>query len=232
VNLNTISQFGSDGTLVSTIIPMTSTTHNVVQISRDFVNQSIYMVDTFAATNVIQHLDTPSTGASSPFAVLQYQGIAGISDLYFGGPSGSQALFALTQTDPSTNPCPVSGCAYRVAKVDANGNSQFIDNPNLIVPFTFDVGSLAVDTSGNIYVATGNTSQPGSIVKIDSGGVVLSSFTLNDTKPSLDVDPAGNIFVGLASSSTGQVSVFPATVAVRTILVPNARSIFDVLIVP
>ncbi len=245
VSLNTISQFSSNGMLVRTIVPNTSGTPSIVPIARDFGNQSIYMVDTFGGTTTIRHLDDPSTGASSPFAAITfYTGIGGTSDLYFGGPSGSQALFALTQTDPAITPCFNTGfnpCPYRVAKINSNGNVQFLDNPNLIVPFVFDVGSLAVDptsgtaTSGNIYVATGNVSaaQPGSIVELSAAGAALGSFSLNDGKPSLDVDLSGNIFVGRASSTTGEISVFSASgVLVKTILVPNATRIIDVLIAP
>ncbi|MFI5103487.1 MAG: hypothetical protein ACHP79_01065, partial [Terriglobales bacterium] len=111
VELNTISEFNPDGTLRATITPHTSSEHNIVPIARDFDNSSSYFIDTFAGTNVVQHLDDPTTGASSFFATLQYVGIAGISDLYFGGPQGSKALYALTQTSPAIVP----GGKYRVA---------------------------------------------------------------------------------------------------------------------
>lgn len=182
------------------------------------------MVDTFAGTNVIRHLDDPSTGASSPFVTLQYPGIAGISDLYFGGPIRREALYALTQTSPQIVP----GGKYRVAKIDATGAVQFFDNPELIIPFVFDVGSVAVaPIDGNIYVATTTK-----IVKMDASGAPLGSFTLEDGKPSLDVAVSGHIYVGHFSSTTGEIDVFlPSGMLIKTINVPGATRIIDVLIV-
>lgn len=221
--LNTISEFNPDGTLKATITPTTSPQHNIVPIAQDFTNSSIYMVDTFAGTNVVQHLDDPTTGASSFFAVLQYEGIGGVTDLYFGRSDGSTALYALTPTNPGIVPDPRS----RVAKIDANGTVQFFDNPKLMVPPGFDVGSLAVSPDGNtIYVATSTE-----IVEMDATGAPLGSFALVDTKPSLDVDAEGKIYVGHFDSTNGQIDVFRSKgQLLRTINVPEATKVFDVMV--
>ena len=223
VVLNTISEFGPEGALKATITPNTSPQHNIVPIARDFANSSIYMVDTFAGTNVIRHLDL-STGAGNAFVTLQYTGIAGITDLYFGGPARSEALYALTATSPQIVP----GARNRVAKIDSTGAVQFFDNPELIVPFIFDVGSLAVaPIDGNIYVATTTK-----IVKLDASGAPLGSFTLEDGKPSLDVDVDGHIYVGHFSSNIGEIDIFlPSGRLIKTISVPGATRIIDILIV-
>jgi len=68
------------------------TQHNIVPIAQDLTSRSIYIVDTFAATNLVRHLDDASTGGSSPFAVVQLVGLAGISDLYSGGSDTAAAL--------------------------------------------------------------------------------------------------------------------------------------------
>jgi hypothetical protein len=224
VQLNTISEFNPAGKLKNTITPNTSTQHNIVPIAQDFTNGSIYMVDTFAGSNVIQHLDDPSLGASSPFATLQYAGIAGITDLYFGGPHGKKALYALTQTSTAVVP----DGKYRVAKIDSTGAVQFFDNPKLTVPFIFDVGSLAVaPMGGNIYVAT--TTE---IVAMDASGAPLISFPFVDIKPSLDIDVNGNVYVGHFNSTTGQIDVFrPSGKLIRTLNVPGAIKIIDIVIV-
>jgi hypothetical protein len=223
IYLNTISEFNPDGTLKATITPTTSPQHNIVPIAQDFTNSSIYMVDTFAGSNVVRHLDDPTTGASSSFAVLQYEGIGGVSDLYYGRSDGSTALYALTPTSPDIVPDPRS----RVAKIDANGTVQFFDNPKLKVPWIFDVGSLAVAPDGDtIYVATSTE-----IVEMDATGAPLGSFALVDTKPSLDVDAEGRIYVGHFDSTNGQIDVFrPKGQLLKTINVPEATKVFDVLV--
>jgi hypothetical protein len=230
--VDTISEFNPDGTLKATITPTTSLQHDIVPMAQDFANSSIYMVDAFGGTNLIWHLDNPSTGASSVFAGVFYTGVGEIVDLYFGGPIGSEALYALTQTSPSITPCVVPGCTYRVAKIGPTGTVQFFDNPELVVPFVFDIGSLAVaPIGGNIYVATSTK-----IVKMDASGAPLGSFPLVDPKPSLDVDVDGMIYVGhfgpTVGSATGQIDVFlPSGELVRTINVPGATRIYDILIV-
>jgi len=223
VKLNTISEFNPDGTLKNTITPDTSAQHDIVPIARDFAGASIYMVDTFAATNVIRHLDDPHTGASSAFATLQYTGIAGISDLYLGRSNGSTALYALTQTSPETVP----GGKSRVAKIDVDGTVRFFDNQRLNVPYMFDVGSVAVSVKGGtIYVATSTE-----IVEMDESGAELGSFPFVDTKPSMDVAPDGKLFAGHFDSTNGQVDVFNhAGKLLKSIHVPDATRVFDVLI--
>lgn len=223
VNLNTISEFNPDGTLKTTITPDTSPQHDIVPIAQDFTNDSIYMVDIFGSTNVIRHLDDPTTGASSPFATVAYIGIAGILDLCLGGSNGTKALYVLTQTDPVTVPDAQS----RIAKIDPSGTVQFFDDPHLKVPYAFDVGSLAVAPHGsNIYVAT--TTE---IVAMDSGGAHLGSFAFMDTKPSLDVAADGKIYAGRFDSTTGQVDVYNRKGDLLNMLhVPDATKIFDVLV--
>ena len=229
--VDTISQFNSDGTLIATIIPTTSPQHEIVPIARDFADALIYMVDIFGSTNVIWHLNNPLTGASSGFAGVFYTGVAGITDLYFGGPEGSRALYALTATSPFITPCVVPGCANRVAKIDSTGTVTFFDNPELTLPFIFDVGRVAVDpNNGNIYVATTTK-----IVGMNASGAALGSFSFPfgfDGKPSLDVNSDGNILVGRFNSTTGEIDVFsPSGTLVSTIFVPDATHIFGVLIV-
>jgi hypothetical protein len=223
VILNTISEFNPDGTLNATITPNTSPEHDIVPIAQDFAGASIYMVDTFAATNVIRHLDDPLTGASSPFATLQYDGIAGISDLYMARSNGSTALYAFTQTNPQIVP----GGKGRIARIDAGGTVRFFDNPKLNVPWMFDVGSVAVSAKrGNIYVAT--TTE---IVEMDESGTALGSFPFVDTKPSMDIAPNGELYAGHFDSTNGQVDVFNRSgKLLKTINVPDATRVFDILI--
>ena len=103
------------------------TQHNIVPIAQDLTSRSIYIVDTFAATNLVRHLDDASTGGSSPFAVVQLVGLAGISDLYSGGSDGNKALYALTQTSPEIVP----DARCRVAKIDLRQDTGFweLENP-------------------------------------------------------------------------------------------------------
>jgi len=223
VFLNTISEFEPSGTLKATITPNSSLEHEVVPIAQDFLDSSIYMVDIFAATNVVRHLDDPATGASSPFVTLQYEGIAGVTDLYCGRSNGSKALYALTQTNPGT----VSDAKSRVAKIEADGTIQFFDNPQLNVPRISDTGSIAAAPDGrSIYVATATE-----IVEMDSSGAPVGSFALVDTKPSLDVGDDGKIYVGHFDSTNGQIDVFHSSGQLfKTMNVPEATKVIDILI--
>ena len=222
VQLNTISDFNPDGTLAGTITPNTSPQHNIVPIAEDFAGTSIFMVDTFAGTNVIRHLDDTLTGASSAFVTLQYPGIAGIVDLYFGGPHG-RTLYALTQTSPQIVP----DGKYRIAKISSTGTVEFLDNPKFTVPYVFDVGSVAVSSiTGKIFIA--NTKE---IVELDESGATLASFAFVDPKPSLDIAVDGSVYVGHFGSTTGQIDVFRAGRNIGTLVVPNATKIIDVLFV-
>jgi hypothetical protein len=132
-------------------------------------------------------------------------------------------LYALTQTSPDIVPDP----KCRVAKIDPNGQVQFIDNPKLKVPWVFDIGSLAVaPRGGNIYVAT--TTE---VVEMDASGAPLGSFALVDTKPSLDVGLDGKIYVGHFDSTNGQIDVFHQKGKLfKTINIPDATRVFDILI--
>jgi hypothetical protein len=214
---DTISQFAEDGTLIRTITPTSSAQHEIVPIARDFLNLSIFGVDTWGGTNVVRHLDDPSTGAMPDFAIVYFSDVAGIADLYFD--TGTNMLFALAQRNPASGP-------YRVAKIDAAGTQTFYDSADFTVAYVFDVGSVAVNAAnGNVHVAT-----TANIVTLDAAGNQVGMFAAADNKPSLDVDASGNIYFGRFDS--GQISVYsPAGALIRTIVVPSANRIVDVLII-
>lgn len=125
----TISMFDTSGTLLRDVVVNSSAQHTVNAIAADFTNQSIFFVDVFAGTSCIRHLDDPATGASTVLGCVSYNGNAGVIDLYFGGPAGSEALYALNHTSPySTNGI------ERVARIDSHFNVTFLDNSEFDTP--------------------------------------------------------------------------------------------------
>ena len=212
--LDTISQFDAQGQLIRTITPSSSATPKVNQIAPDFDEESIYFVDVFGGSNAVRHLDDPISGAQSTF--IPAAGAGSIQDLAFGGPDGSQALFALIAISPGP---------YRISRIAPTGSIQFFDSAELTVSFTTDVGSVAVDPmNGNVYAATGTK-----IVQFDATGASIGSFPFSDLKPSIEVGPNGNIYVGRFDS--GSISVFSSTGQfIETISIPGAVRIIDVLL--
>ena len=219
--LSTISRFDANGNPLGDIVVDSSASHTVNAIAADFADQSIFFTDIHAGTNVVRHLDDPSTGVSSSFALISYSGVAGVIDLYFGGPAGSQALYALNHT------APFAGGIARVARIDAGGSVTFLDNPEFDTPFVLDIGALAVDPrNGDVVVATSTK-----VVRVDAAGTALGSFSLVDTKPSLDIDSDGTLYVGLFN--TGEVHVLDENgTSLKVLQVPGATRVFDVRVLP
>lgn len=217
---DSMSQFTKDGVFVRDISPDSSGSPRVANVCRNFANDSVFFTDVFGGSNVIREMDNLATGASSSFSLISYSGTAGVMDLDFGGPAGSEALFALSATAPSTG-------TYRVAKVDEGGNVVlFFDSADLVIPYVTDVGSVAVSpVNGDVFVAT--TTE---IVRFSAAGTQLGKFAFVDTKPSLDVAASGNLFVGAFNSN--QIFEFtPLGVLSNTITLAGSSRIIDVQVV-
>ena len=218
-----IDEFWPSGTLLGTITPSTSVVGAYQAIAGDYTGQSATFVDLCAGSNVVYDLLAPTTGTFDTFATLSYNGSAGVQDLYFGGPAGSQALYAYGVTSPYFT-VPYSS---RLARLDAQGNITYIDSPDLALPYANNVGSVAVSSvDGSVFAATSTL-----VVQFDASGNEIGTFPFVDTLPSLDVDPAGNVFVG--SFNTGAISVYaPGGSLLQTIASPIAGgTLLDIVVV-
>jgi alpha-tubulin suppressor-like RCC1 family protein len=220
----TLHRFDGAGNVIPTATPTTSSTPWIAPIATDQSGASIVFVDNLAGTNVLRHLDDASTGASNMLRIISTNGVAGLADLFTGGPS--QHTYALVQVSPVIAP------AYRVAELYANGTvSAWYDDASFTVPYGFDIGSVAVDAAGTVYVATTTH-----IVSVNAAGQPVGAFALSDPKPSVAIDAAGKFYIGHyghLGNRNGHISVHAADgTLLRDIYVSGAERIIDVLVVP
>jgi len=179
----TIRCYDKAGSLLHVIVPNSSNDPEIIQIVPDFENESIYLTDARGGTNLIRHLDNFETGQTSIFLTASYNSGGSVQDMFLGRWGENTALYSLCATHPSYGD-------YRLLQATADGGYNYIDSDSLIVSYTTDVGSVTVDpANGNVYVATGTQ-----IIKFDSNGNSFGSFSHQDSKPSIDVDPSGNIY--------------------------------------
>jgi predicted outer membrane repeat protein len=218
-----IDELSWGGTLIRTIAPSTSSIGVYGAIAGDFTGESAMFVDLCAGSNVIHHLLDPSTSLSSAFATIGYNGVAGVQDLYFGGPPSSRALYAYTVTSPGQT-LPYTS---RLEKIDATGAVAFIDSADLALPYVTNIGSVATSSvDGSIYAATGTL-----VVHFNATGNEVGSFSFADLAPSLDLDGSGNLYV--ASYNTGAISLYsPGGTLLRTVPSPlSGANLLDIAVV-
>lgn len=212
----TIDEFAEDGSLVRTFRPTSSPTLGVQTIGPDFAGTSLFLSYAVEGTNVLHHLDL-ATLAAPQFLQLERPGGAQIQEMAID--RGRSALYVLALTDPSVD-------TSAVARVRPDGTFDYFESPELEIPYAVQAGGIAADpASGNVYVTTNSK-----VVTLDQNGALVGTFPLVDGAPVIDVATNGELVVGL--SAAGALSVYsPAGELRRTIAVPGATSVLDVLVV-
>jgi hypothetical protein len=221
---DTLGQFGSDGVRIRSITVGSFTSPVINSMAADFTGDGIFFTDVHAGTNVIRHLDDPATGDQTQFSMVTNS----LLDLYHASTLGGDYLYGVCYRYEDT---------YQLVKVDSAGAVlQYIDSADLTMPYTTDIGAVAVNPiTEHVFAATGNKDGDNTckVIEFLPDGTQVDYFVIDELKPSLDVDDAGNLYIGrYMGDSAGQVSIYtPAGTLVDAIVLPDTTGVVDVLII-